>query len=251
MKDHGLQKQMFLRSLFVQASWNFEGLQNLGFFLLVYPALVKKHGPSAKLGPALKRHLDFFNTHPYFAGLVAGAVVHEEEGDLDKGRFLEDLKRSLMSAMASIGDGFFWATLKPLSILMALLPAIYGAWWAPLVLLAFFNVPHLYLRWWGIGTGLERGCGVIESVKSLPLTAMVPILLPAVAGMAGLCAGAAALHPQWAPVPGEGALSVICGGAVFLAGGLLSARKAPPRRVLTGVSRIFLLGITLSGMMPS
>jgi PTS system mannose-specific IID component len=251
MKNRGVQKRMFLRSLFVQASWNFEGLQNLGFFLLVYPALAKKHGLSVELGSALKRHLDFFNTHPYFAGLVAGAVVHEEGGDLDRGRFLEDLKRSLMSTLASIGDGFFWATLKPLAILTALLPAIYGVWWAPLVLLVLFNVPHLYLRWWGIRAGLEKGCRVIESVKSLPLAAMVPVLKLGVAGMAGLCAGAAVLHPRWAPVPGEGVLSVIGGGAVFLASVLLSARKVASRRVLTGAARILLLGIALAGTMSS
>lgn len=240
----GLQKRMFLRSLVVQASWNFEKLQNLGFFLLVFPALEEKHGESAKLRESLEGHLDFFNTHPYFAGLVAGAVVCEEGGDLDRGRFVEDLKRSLMSTMASIGDGFFWAALKPLAILAAIVPALFGAWWSPLVLLTVYNVPHLGLRWWGIGAGLKEGCKVIESVQRLPLARLAPFLSLLAAALAGLAAGAASVHPEWAPLPGRKLPSLLCAVVVFVGGVFLSARKAPSRRVLAGAAGALLLGAT-------
>jgi len=241
----GLRKRMFLRSLAVQASWNFAKLQNLGFFLLVFPALEEKYGNSAKLREALERHLDFFNTHPYFAGLVAGAVVREEGGDLDQGRFVEDLKRSLMSTMASIGDGFFWATLKPVAILTAIVPALFGAWWSPLVLLAVYNVPHLSLRWWGIGAGLKEGCRVIESIQRLPLSRLAPYLPLLAAALAGLAAGAASVHPEWAPLPGRKLPSLLCAAVVFVGGVFLSARKAPSKRVLAGAAGVLLLGATL------
>jgi PTS system mannose-specific IID component len=238
----GLRKRMFLRSLAVQASWNFEKLQNLGFFLLVCPALEERYSGSGKLGEALKRHLDFFNTHPYFAGLVAGAVVREEGGDLDQGRFLEDLKRSLMSTMASIGDGFFWAALKPFAILAAIVPALFGAWWSPLVLLAVYNVPHLSLRWWGIGAGLEEGCRVIESVQRLPFSRLVPLLSLLAAALAGLAAGVASVHPNWAPLPGRKLSSLVCAVVVFTGGVFLSGRRAPSKRVLAGAAGVLLLG---------
>lgn len=231
MAENGLKASMFLRSLCIQASWNFERLQNLGFAFLIYPALERKYGrDSEELADSLQQHLDFFNTHPYFAGMVAGAVAREEGGDMDRGRFLQELKRSMMGVLGSIGDGFFWATLKPLSTLIALLPALFGSWWAPLVLLVVFNVPHLAIRWWGVGTGLSRGCRALDSLSSLSLSRAVPPLSLAVAGAAGLCAGVASLNPRWAIVPGQGTLSLLAAAAVFISAMLLS---------VTGVSRRF------------
>lgn len=221
----GLQAQIFLRSLYVQSSWNFERLQNLGFAFMSYPVLADKYGSGTEeLGRSLKRHLDFFNTNPYFAGLVAASVAREDGGDLDSGSFITDLKRSLMSTMGSIGDGFFWATLRPLAALAALVPAIFGFWWAPLVLLTLFNIPHLWLRWWGIGVGLQQGSRVIGSIEALGLQRKAAMLAPAAALFAGLCAGAAAGRPDWAPVPGSTVLSAAAAAALLLAGMAVSAK---------------------------
>jgi PTS system mannose-specific IID component len=200
-----LQANMLLRSLFVQSCWNFEKLQNLGFALIIYPA-----------AGAAGRHLDYFNTHPYFAGLVAAAVAAEEGGPFDEGRFLDDLKRSLMSTLGSVGDGFFWAALRPLAALLAVLPALYGLLWAPLVLLIGYNVIHLSVRWWGIGAGLAYGCHVIRLLEKLPLLRLKSLLATLGALAAGVAAGVAAVHPSWRPLPSSPALSVFAGLFVFL-----------------------------------
>lgn len=225
-RDRNLRVGMFLRSFLVQSSWNFERLQNLGFLLLVAPALSRRYGSRPELyGKALERHLELFNTHPYFAGLVAGAVVSEEGGKLDRGRFLGDLKRSLMSVLGSIGDGFFWAVLKPLAALLALVPALFGVSWAPLVLLAVFNVPHLAVRWWGVAAGLRYGCQVIRPIRSLPFSRLGPPLSKAAAVLAGAGAGIAACHPAWRPFPGEEAASLLAGLAVFAAAFLAGGKR--------------------------
>ena len=164
----------------------------------------------------MTRHLDYFNTHPYFAGLVAAAVAAEEGGPLDEGRFLDDLKRSLMSTLGSVGDGFFWAGLRPLAALMAVLPALFQQLWAPIVLLVFYNAVHLSVRWWGIGAGLRYGCHVIRLIEKLSLRRLRPALSVLGALAAGAAAGVAAVHPAWRPMPSSPALS-LCGGLfVFL-----------------------------------
>ncbi len=225
--DGGLRLEMFLRSFLVQASWNFDRLQNLGFFLLAGPALARKYGAGTEpFTKAMERHLELFNTHPYFAGLVAGAVAREEGGSLDRGRFLSDLKRSLMSVLGSIGDSFFWAGLKPLAALAAFVPALFGLWWAPFVLLAAFNVPHLAIRWWGIGAGLQYGCQVIRPIQALPLARLAPVLSAAAAVLAGVGAGAAAVHPDWRPFRSGGWSSLLLALAVFGAAAMLASRKA-------------------------
>jgi len=245
--DLRLRTAIFLRSLFVQASWNFERLQNLGFASMIHPFLTRRYGSSPEeLDRAVGRHLDFFNTHPFFAGLVAAAVASEEGGERDRGRFLTDLKHSLMGTLGSLGDSLFWATLRPLAVLAALLPALFGLWWAPLVVLVFFGLPSLALRWWSIGEGLRKGCGVIRSIQRLAIPAKVELLTPAVAVLAGLCAGAAAGREGWTPMPGRTVLTFTAAAALFGLGMAASSGRLSPRArgAATGLLLI-LLGVAV------
>ena len=248
MSDAGLRISMFLRSFLVQASWNFERLQNLGFAFLIYPALCRRYPPhSDELARAYVRNLEFFNTHPYFAGLVAAAIAGEEGGEGDEDSFLSDLKRSLMSSLGSVGDAFFWAVLRPLSALFALVPALFGLWWAPLVFLSIFNLPHVALRWWGVSQGLRRGCLVVQSIERLNLPRIVPALSLVMAGMIGFVAAVASLHPRWAPVDHGSALSFAAGPAVFLAAAALNLRGLSPTKIVLGLGLAICAGGLVTG----
>ena len=71
--------RVFVRSLFLQASWNPQGMQNLGLAYALFPALTELYpDPPAQLA-ALRRHLTFFNTHPYVAAAILGGVIYHEE----------------------------------------------------------------------------------------------------------------------------------------------------------------------------
>lgn len=207
--------RIFLRSLLVQSSWNFSGLQNLGFFFMTWPALNRRHLTAAELARAGTRHLGNFNTHPYFAGLVAATVIrHEERGGTDEA--VEGLKRSLMCALGAVGDEFFWATLRPFAAVVALPAALAGVVWAPLIMLAVYNVPHLSVRAWGIRAGLERDGGVVEMLQRLPLSRMQPALGAATAVVVGFLVGAAAFDRTWGILPGHGLVSVGVAVSLFL-----------------------------------
>jgi PTS system mannose-specific IID component len=252
MSDARLRINMFLRSFLVQATWNFERLQNLGFAFLSYPALRRRYRPhSDELARAYVRSLEFFNTHPYFAGLVAAAIAGEEGEERDEDNFLTDLKRSLMSSLGSIGDAFFWAVLRPLSALLALVPALFGLWWAPLVFLALFNLPHVALRWWGVSQGLRRGCLVVQSIERLNLPRVVPALSLVLAVMIGFVAAVASFHPRWAPVSGGGTLAFAAGPPIFLAAAALSLRGLSPTKIVLGLGlAIFVGGLFTGGTGP-
>jgi PTS system mannose-specific IID component len=252
MSDAGLRINMFLRSFLVQASWNFERLQNLGFAFLIYPALRRRCRPhSDEMARAYVRHLEFFNTHPYFAGLVAAAVAGEEGGEREEEDFLSDLKRSLMSSLGSVGDAFFWAVLRPLSALFALVPALFGLWWAPLVFLSLFNLPHVALRWWGVSQGLRRGSLVIQSIERLNLPRIVPALSLVLAGMVGFVAAVASFHPRWVPVDHGSTLSFAAGPAIFIAAAALNIRGLSPSKIVLGLAAAILaVGLVMGGTGP-
>jgi PTS system mannose-specific IID component len=193
------------RSLFLQAGWNFERLQNLGFAFCMEPALRELYPDPERRAAALRRHLENFNTHPYMAGYILGAALRAEE-DVAAGRGygaqVSALKSGLAPALAAVGDAFFWATLRPAAAVLGV------AWlwlaphplhlWAPLVYLVAYNLPGLWLRLHSLEAGYAKGPEVALHVAGLRLPAATEGLrlgaLAAVGGVAGSLARVQ--HPQ-------------------------------------------------------
>jgi len=229
--------RIFLRSLLVQSSWNFSGLQNLGFFFMTWPALARRRLPAPELERARVRHLRNFNTHPYFAGLVAAAVIrNEESGGSDEA--VEGLKRSLMCALGAVGDEFFWATLRPFAAVIALPAALAGAVWAPLLMLAVYNVPHFSVRVWGIRAGLGGGGGVVEMLQRRPFSRALPALGVATAVLTGFLVGAAAFDRTWGLLPGHGLVSIGVAVSVFMLLLAIQSWGLGQGRLLAGLSAL-------------
>ena len=112
-------RNVWLRQFLLQGCWNYEGMQNVGFAYCMLPALREHYGGSPEeLLRALKRHLEFFNTHPAMAGVILGASVRLEErvasGEIDP-RTVGTFKVGLMGSLGAIGDSFFWGALKPMA----------------------------------------------------------------------------------------------------------------------------------------
>lgn len=60
------------RSTFLQGSWNYERMQNLGWAFSLIPAIKKLYTTKEDRAAALTRHMEFFNTHPYVASPIIG-----------------------------------------------------------------------------------------------------------------------------------------------------------------------------------
>ena len=58
---------MFIRSNFLLGSFNFERVQAMGYCYVMIPAIKRLYGPGAQRNAALKRHLEWFNTHPWIS----------------------------------------------------------------------------------------------------------------------------------------------------------------------------------------
>lgn len=179
---------VFVRSFFMQAGWNYERFQNLGFAFAITPALRKIYGSGQALNAALLRHLGPFNTQPYMTGFVLGNIIGMEEelagraGDAGLEARLLGVKQAMASGFAAIGDRVFWGRLKPLTtqlcIVVWMLAGFYG--WlftgsveqpsAPILFagpcagIAVYGAFTVYLRWAGLKRGIEcRGrasCGL-------------------------------------------------------------------------------------------
>jgi PTS system mannose-specific IID component len=157
------------RTFFIQAAWNFERMQNLGFLYVMLPVLRQiRSGPA--FDEAVRRHVQFFNTHPYFASTIVGATIKlEEDAARDGGdslRSMNALKVGLMGSLGAIGDSLFWAALRPLCAWLAVFLVVLGRPLAALlVFLLLYNLPHLIVRFGGAAVGYAAGLDVVRQLR--------------------------------------------------------------------------------------
>lgn len=159
------------RSFLHQASWNFERLQNLGYCYQLLPGLRRLYGgtPPAEV---LTRFIGYFNTHPFLAPWVAGVTLRLEERRLAGETLTVDadgFQSMVIAPYAAIGDALFWGALRPLAAVVGLFLAVQGINWAPLVMLALFNLPHLLCRCSGWLLGYTQELHSVELLQRLRL----------------------------------------------------------------------------------
>ena len=187
----------FARSLFLQTLWNFERMQNAGFAFSMAPLLRKVYVRRDFYLRALRRNLNFFNTHPYFGPIVMGVVYSKEKArggeTAEPDPTLAVLKDSMGGAFGAIGDHVIWGTWRPFCAILALCAGILIAfpssrismrpnffdplsagicakWWIA-GFLGMFNSVHLWIRWRGLHKAITEGPAVVQWVKSLHLQA--------------------------------------------------------------------------------
>ncbi|MCX7905495.1 MAG: PTS system mannose/fructose/sorbose family transporter subunit IID [Elusimicrobiales bacterium] len=166
----------FLRSLFLQSSFNFERYQNIGFLYAISYFLRKSFKDSYKLKDILKRHSEIFNTQPYLSGFVIGNILRMEI-DLRASNDIYTVKQSLACTYASIGDRMFWSRIRVIEACSTLIIflilyycfnnyflsyyALLISAFVPTLFYAFYTV---YLRYFGIILGFKCGgtknCGL-------------------------------------------------------------------------------------------
>ncbi|PLX86917.1 MAG: hypothetical protein C0618_07995 [Desulfuromonas sp.] len=242
--------RVWLRLFLLQGSWNFERLQGLGFFFALFPALQKLHGED-RLVTACQQHAGYFNTHPYLAPMVAGAVLKLEtdrQQGLDPAVDIQDFKDMVAAPYAAIGDALFWGGLRPLAAGFALLFAVKGIVLAPLIFLVSYNFLPLCFRTLGFIHGYRAGLQSLEFLQRhhLPDWA-IRIKEAAVVLLGGLSAFLVYLQCQGQAVPkGFGFLAI---PVVILLG--LCARRGTSTLLLVLLTAAAVVCACLFGVDPT
>ena len=160
---------VFIRSNLFQGSWNFERMQALGFCFCMVPAirrLYPENNDDRKA--AIKRHLEFFNTHPYVAAPVLGVTLAMEEQRAN-GAPIDDaaingLKVGLMGPLAGVGDPIFWGTVRPVFAALGAGIAMTGSLLGPLLFFVLFNLVRLLTRYYGVSYGYKKGVDIVNDM---------------------------------------------------------------------------------------
>ncbi|HDQ04763.1 MAG TPA: hypothetical protein ENN23_09435 [Deltaproteobacteria bacterium] len=163
--------KILLRSFFIHAALNFRRMQNMGFAFSIIPLIRAWEMGKKDAGAMLARHLQMYNSHPYFSGPLLGSVVRMEEEKKGAGDAYDVLsfKKGLMGPYAAIGDYFFWGALRPFAGIVAVVLAFKGLIIAPFAFLLIYTPAHLLVRLKGFFEGYTRGKQGIEFIRGLNL----------------------------------------------------------------------------------
>lgn len=107
-------RKVFLRSLTIMCSWNYERQMHMGFMCGMSPVLDKLYADDEeRKKDAYRRHMEFFNCTPQMTPFIMGLVasMEEQNANSEEGDFQTEsismIKTSLMGPFAGIGDSFF------------------------------------------------------------------------------------------------------------------------------------------------
>jgi PTS system mannose-specific IID component len=177
-----------LRLLAVQAAWNYERMTGLGMGYAAEPLLEDlKSADPARHAEAQIRSAEYFNSHPYLAGLALGALVRAEY-DLVPGAQITRLRTALTSPLGALGDQLFWAGVVPAVMAACVVTVVYGAGvWALAAAVVGYNAGRMATGVWALRTGLAHGAKIGAAIG----TSWLPGAAQRIGALAGLLVGIA------------------------------------------------------------
>ncbi|MBF6977245.1 PTS mannose/fructose/sorbose transporter family subunit IID [Streptococcus macedonicus] len=162
-------KKVWWRSTFLQGSWNYERMQNLGWAYALIPAIKKLYTSKEDRAAALQRHLEFFNTHPYVAAPIIGVTLALEE-ERANGAEIDDtaiqgVKIGMMGPLAGVGDPVFWFTVRPILGALGASLAMAGNIIGPLLFFFGWNIIRMAFLWYTQELGYKAGSEITKDLS--------------------------------------------------------------------------------------
>ena len=162
-------QKVWWRSTFLQGSWNYERMQNLGWAYSLIPAIKKLYTKKEDQAAALERHMEFFNTHPYVAAPIIGVTLALEE-EKANGAAIDDaaiqgVKIGMMGPLAGIGDPVFWFTVRPILGALGASLALTGNILGPLIFFIAWNAIRMSFLWYTQELGYKAGSEITKDMS--------------------------------------------------------------------------------------
>lgn len=174
--DNKTLNQMAWRSMFLQASFNYERMQAGGWLYSILPGLKKIHKDKKDLSTSMKHNLEFFNCHPFLITFVMGIVLSLEQKKSDI-QTIRSLRVAAMGPLGGIGDAIFWFTLLPIAAGIGANLSLQGSILGPIIFFLLFNIVHLGLRFglmhWSYKVGVEGIAKLTKNAKAFTRSATI------------------------------------------------------------------------------
>ena len=213
-------RSAYRRLFLIQGCWNYEGMQNVGFAYAILPALreIWAGRPNDAIR-SVKRHLEFFNTHPVMGAVVLGAGMRLEEkaaaGECDTAD-VGAFKMGWMGSLGAIGDALFWGSLRPMASVAGVLLALVHPLIGIAAMLILYNAAHLGVSSSGFKAGLSGQEAAVVWLKEKSLNVKTSNLKAAVSILGGVYAGIfIGSTAAGAPLVNAVALFLVCAAVIW------------------------------------
>ena len=162
-------QKVWWRSTFLQGSWNYERMQNLGWAYALIPAIKKLYTSKEDRAAALERHLEFFNTHPYVAAPIIGVTLALEEEKANGAEIdntaIQGVKIGMMGPLAGIGDPVFWFTVRPILGALGASLAMAGNVMGPILFFVLWNLIRMAFLWYTQELSYKAGSEITKDMS--------------------------------------------------------------------------------------
>ncbi|MCI5773956.1 MAG: PTS system mannose/fructose/sorbose family transporter subunit IID [Erysipelotrichaceae bacterium] len=159
--------KVLLRTQVCQFAHNYERMQSLSLtycFTPVLEALYKDKSKEERVN-AMKRHLEYFNTHPLAIPFILGITSALEESTTEEQKdTVVAIKTSLMGPFAGLGDSMLNLTWYPIAgSIGASMSVATGSLIGPIVMFLLINLLYWPLKYYGLHWGYAKGMELIEN----------------------------------------------------------------------------------------
>lgn len=158
-----------LRSRLLQSSWNYERMQNSGWCYGMIPAIKRLYKTKEERIDAMKRHMVFFNTHPYAAAPIFGVVLSMEEQKANGAEVSDEqinaVKTGMMGPLAGVADPVFWFALRPILSALGAFLALKGSIFGPILFFVLWSVVRQVFKWQTFELGYREGQSIIDKIS--------------------------------------------------------------------------------------
>jgi mannose/fructose/sorbose-specific phosphotransferase system IID component len=160
-------RQLALRSVLLQGAFNYERFQNLGLWWTLRPFLDRIYRDREERAAAYKRHLVYFNTHPWIVGPILGVIVGMERRRAEGAEGLDDeainsVKVGMMAPLAGIGDSLLFGTIRPILGGVCATLAVSGNIAGPIIFFVALLALQVASRLYGTSLGYRQGTRFFE-----------------------------------------------------------------------------------------
>lgn len=157
--------RVFWRLHLLQITNNFESMQAIGFLSTFVPVLERLYGdePEEVRIEAMKRHLQFYNSHLNSNALILGitAAIEETTGE-DEKEAVTSIKTGLMGPLAGVGDSVLKFTVLPIFGSIGAALAFSGSIMGPILMFVLYNIISMGTKYYGIHYGYSKGMDLIS-----------------------------------------------------------------------------------------